>query len=292
MWTNWRKQQQAVVEEIEQDPPLTIRVLGDGDAFDTSKTNSSFLIDVNGERILFDCGYNVFAKLRATEWRDEPDIIKKIDTVWISHAHDDHIGSLQSLVFYRYFKFGRPTIVYGNDRVQTYLEGINYEYKSSRMVPTEIVNFKHIQTFKYYPQIQYYLDTHFEEDKWNIVALRGNHIIEDTFGILIFTRNNIVGITGDTKAYYQIEDVALTIKEYFNIPDDNIHIFHDFSTLDAPSRNVHACKTDIAHEYSEWFKKRLIFYHYSECELEGKTFVFGSGDSVDEIPSCEDQILY
>lgn len=277
MWTKWRKplQTTAEVTEQDQDPPLTIRVLGDGGAFDTSKTNSSFLIDVNGKRILFDCGYNVFAKLRSIEEHDEPNIIEKIDTIWVSHAHDDHIGSLQSLVFYRYFKFERPTIVYGNNCVQTYLEGINYEYKSSRMVPTEIVNFKHVQTFKYYPQVKYYLDTHFVEDEWNIIALRGNHIIEDVFGILMFTRNNIVGITGDTKACYQIEDTVLTIKEYFNIPDENIHIFHDYSPIDMPSRNIHACDSDINAEHSEWFKNSLVYYHFSECDLEDKVFTWG-----------------
>ena len=88
MLTKWRKPPRVTEEVTRQDPPLTIQVLGDGGAFDTHKTNSSFLIDVNGERMLFDCGYNVFAKLKELKKTDR-ELIKNIDTIWISHAHDE-----------------------------------------------------------------------------------------------------------------------------------------------------------------------------------------------------------
>ena len=59
---------------------MRIKQLGNGGAFDTESTNSSFLIDSSGDYILFDCGYNVFYKLRELE-KTEPNTIEKINTV-------------------------------------------------------------------------------------------------------------------------------------------------------------------------------------------------------------------
>ena len=44
---------------------MKIKQLGNGGAFDYNQTNSSFLIELEtNDYLLFDCGYNVFSKLR------------------------------------------------------------------------------------------------------------------------------------------------------------------------------------------------------------------------------------
>ena len=76
---------------------MIVQQLGNGGAFDYNKTNSSFLINLSNENyysyLLFDCGNNVFAKLRKMEIEQNIKIIKYIDHVFISHFNDDHDGS-------------------------------------------------------------------------------------------------------------------------------------------------------------------------------------------------------
>jgi len=103
-----------------------ILVIGDGGAFDTEKTNSSFLIN---ENVLFDCGYNVFAKLREYEKNDDM-FIRRINHIVISHIDDDHMGSLKSLLYYRYFIHGLSTEVICGLEVEEYLSNINKKMES------------------------------------------------------------------------------------------------------------------------------------------------------------------
>lgn len=62
-------------------------------------TGSRFLIDVNGFRILFDCGmFQGLKELRSKNWEDFPVNPASINVVVISHAHIDHTGYLPKLV--------------------------------------------------------------------------------------------------------------------------------------------------------------------------------------------------
>ena len=57
---------------------------------------------VDSSLLLFDCGNNVYKKLREID-EVESNIIKRIKYVFISHMDDDHIGSLKTLIYYNYF---------------------------------------------------------------------------------------------------------------------------------------------------------------------------------------------
>jgi ribonuclease BN (tRNA processing enzyme) len=69
--------------------------IGNGTAFNPETPNTSFLLK---DFLLIDCGYNVFKELK------ENFNIEKIKLIAITHNHADHIGSLETLLFYKKFK--------------------------------------------------------------------------------------------------------------------------------------------------------------------------------------------
>lgn len=61
-------------------------------------TGSKFLLDVDGSKILVDCGlFQGLKPLRLLNWDDFPIVPEEIDTVVLTHAHLDHSGYLPRL---------------------------------------------------------------------------------------------------------------------------------------------------------------------------------------------------
>lgn len=81
---------------------MKLEILGVGSGFSPELGNSSFLIWNNDETsaVLMDCGSLIFGKLREMEMKQHRNIISKIDTIFISHTHMDHCGSLGTLMQY------------------------------------------------------------------------------------------------------------------------------------------------------------------------------------------------
>jgi len=255
---------------------MKVTCIGSGGAFDTDQPNSSFIVklkinnDKNYSHILIDCGYNIFSELK----NNYIDLLEKIDYVFITHMDDDHIGSLKSLIYYRYFILGKitkiiqPSLYSVLDDLQTYLKDLNKELKG--------YEYKHTQMFKIVEMN--YLDN-------GVKQIIGVHHTPSS-GILIketYT-NSIVVISGDTKATHRFEDVLKTClnNEGGDKYEDNIKqsiIFHDYSFWNAPSKNTHACESDILSEYSETFRNHLIKYHNSDAKLNGNTWEFDSSNS-------------
>lgn len=92
---------------------MIIEVLGTGNAFSHELGNTSFLVweDDFSSAVLFECGHTVFYTLRDLENKRNEDVISKIDSVFVSHLHDDHCGSLGTLLEYRYWVLGKKTKV-------------------------------------------------------------------------------------------------------------------------------------------------------------------------------------
>jgi ribonuclease BN (tRNA processing enzyme) len=82
---------------------MKIRIIGCGNAFSYINFNQSFLLEENGRRMLIDCGSRVpLALINAGVKPAE------IDTIYISHAHADHIGGLEEIAFSLYDWVRRP----------------------------------------------------------------------------------------------------------------------------------------------------------------------------------------
>ena len=76
---------------------LDLRFIGTGGAFDHELGNSAALVSLDGLTLLVDCGHTVYPRLRQLGRVDQPDV------VLITHLHDDHVGSLSTLLYHRHF---------------------------------------------------------------------------------------------------------------------------------------------------------------------------------------------
>ncbi|MDQ3076273.1 MAG: MBL fold metallo-hydrolase [bacterium] len=64
-----------------------------------SVTGANFLLEVDGKRILVDCGLTQGSKLADDiNWEDFPYDAKTIDILFVTHAHVDHLGRIPKLV--------------------------------------------------------------------------------------------------------------------------------------------------------------------------------------------------
>jgi len=226
---------------------LTFELIGSGGAFDTAKLNSSFLIHKEGDnrKILIDCGYNVFHYIKENNY--------DIEDVLITHTHFDHIGSLESLIYYNYFVKGIQTNVFSGPKVVErlkYILDVNKIYYNGEIIPTEICKIRNLDGL--YPN-------HYE-------ILEMNHIVTPSYGFVFkgYEKNNpkYIVITGDTKASKRF---ASWIENKFKeIPNLKMVIYQDFSEWDNPLENIHCCKTDFEETYSTLIEKynlKFIFYH-------------------------------
>ncbi len=101
---------------------MDIKFVGTGGPFDVGLGNSAAIVSLGQQKLLLDCGHAVFPRLL------EQNIAHEIDGVFISHFHDDHIGSLSSLVIYHTYIMGLdplpiyvPTAEFGQ-KVMDFLE--------------------------------------------------------------------------------------------------------------------------------------------------------------------------
>lgn len=232
--------------------------LGNGGGLDPLMTNSSFLIEVDKDvYLLFDCGFNVMEKLLKLQEEDNRFRVDLIKYVYVSHIHDDHVGNLETLMFYNYFTNNIViTFIAPNEEV--------YNYMQLKLQPKLLHSNRVVNNFKL-ASIMKLTDTVYKLPNTTNRAIKR---LTETYhgdcqsnGLIIRLRKNTsthyLVITGDTKASSLLED---EITEMCGGSNDII-IYHDLSTWDEPSKNVHACKSEIRREYTEEFQSKLIYYH-------------------------------
>jgi len=251
----------------------SVRVIGDGGAFDAFKVNSSFLIETDDGSILYDCGYNVFQELLRIEHIEDEKIIDKINTIIISHDDDDHMGSVKSFIFYKYFVKNNPSIkVFCPKHMIDMFIAMNKEMKGSVEVHANIVRVQCIT----------YLRDRIDTKNIRMEEFKGIHHTE-AYGIIV--RDNfgsVVAISGDTKAQESFENRLRDIaRENGSDGVSDMLIFHDYSEWNAPSRQVHACESDYEVEFSEEFKRTAKKYHNSSVDLAGRLYKLKDGIWVD-----------
>lgn len=104
---------------------MKIEVLGVGTGLCPELGNVSLLVwdDKQSRATLLDCGCTVYPNLRRMEVSGQRDILSKIDEIFISHGHSDHLGSLDMLLSYRTIFSHKKTKVAGMD-VRDFLKEI------------------------------------------------------------------------------------------------------------------------------------------------------------------------
>lgn len=91
---------------------MQIKFLGTGGAFDVDFLNSAALLEFRDMNLLLDCGFTVFPTLI------HKSLINKVDYILLTHLHNDHCGSLASLLLYKKIieKSPRPIIIYPSEQ--------------------------------------------------------------------------------------------------------------------------------------------------------------------------------
>jgi len=239
---------------------MKIKQLGNGGGLNPLLTNSSFLIDLHGDDssyLLFDCGFNVMAKLLELESQDEDFKIANIDYVFLSHLHDDHVGNYETLIYWNFFKNNKKmTTLAASEEVHTYVGN-----KSSLILETG--KLKNVSIFE-----SYSVDNFSSIDNIHFVSTYCDHGSSVSNGLVILhnekytKKNTMIFISGDTKALPAIEDRVNSLVKKYQI--EKSLFFHDFSNWNAPTRNVHACEGDFTVEYSKEFQDSCIKYHTAE----------------------------
>lgn len=98
---------------------MYIQVLGAGGAFSPELGNSSIIIWSNYRGFLIDCGYTVYPVLK------QQNLVDKIDKVFITHRHGDHIGSLDTFLFHKRYICQQKTQLFGVTDCLPYLKEVD-----------------------------------------------------------------------------------------------------------------------------------------------------------------------
>ncbi len=224
--------------------------LGNGGGLAPEKTNSSFLVNYfQDELILIDCGFNIMTRLIQGE-KDGEFEIKNIKHVYITHTHDDHIGNLETLIYWNFFKNDVQMDIYlPCNLIINKFQDMQKLKNDGKMMPVTLCNIHKIMAtnFTLPGNVKFY-------------PVWADHGGMESFGIVLFNETRNIYISGDTVALPYLEE-TLTKITGSNILGDNSILFHDYSEWDDIDKNVHACKTGFDKCYNNVFQDKLIKYH-------------------------------
>lgn len=240
--------------------------IGNGSALVPVNTNSSFAITGTKHSMLIDCGTNVYAKL----YKDYPLDIKKFKYIFITHMDDDHIGSLRSFMYHLYFKCNvKPCIIVDESLKEDMLhylkdhKGLVVNYQKDNSI--ELFEFITINDNDY---TNIDLDN---KDTIGISSFKNKHFQSGSgISIVNFSKCTGVSITGDTVPCKEILDefnmMTLKCSNFYKM-------YHDFSSWNQPSMQVHSCRSAMELMYPKAMIKKLKLYH-NDSMIKPRQFEF------------------
>jgi ribonuclease BN (tRNA processing enzyme) len=214
---------------------MKITFLGSGSAFCTENFQSNIIIDVDGRKLLFDCGGDIRWALK-----EKGISLMDIEDIYISHLHADHTGGLEFAAFATYFgrvvQGGKKIKLIAQDQLLRDLwdKSLSGGLSSIQMIDSTL------ETFFDLVPIQNNGKFIVGEKGYEFDLVQTIHVIADrsfvkSYGLKFHTGKNMVFITSDTQwAPHQLRDF---------IKSSDV-VFHDCETSKFPS-GVHAHYEDL-----------------------------------------------
>jgi len=237
-------------------PLMEINFLGTGGAFHPEEKNSAMLLQSNFGTILVDCGCTVYAELKKL------DITKDIQYVFITHCHDDHVGSLSSLIYDRWFIYETPTKIQCPDNLKDILENYLIEICGH---PKEhfSINENSESVFEDLNMNIFKIDT----TGFHIPPDREPQVISGGF-VFNFKKNNenvFIIFSGDIRVSIIdiIKEQDAELYAYLVAEPENVFIFHDAAGFDYGDNSVH-CFYENLFSTLETFPNILTYHHNRE----------------------------
>ena len=216
---------------------MELKFLGRGSAFNVKEGNTSAYYKKDNILLLIDCGTTVFKSILDKHLLDD---VKEVN-VLITHLHDDHVGSLSSLIMYCY-----------------YCEGIkaNVFYPNKKAIHTYLSLTGAIEG-KLWEEID--LDRLYNDMLINIVPIETEHCCElESYGY------RLEGI-GNKNIYYSGDTCKSDINSnLLNFLYDEV--YHDTCLADYDG-NVHTSLRKLCESIPKEFRHKIYCMHLDNDEL-------------------------
>ena len=230
---------------------VDIYFLGIGGAFDTGEGTSSALIKTRGGKLfLIDCGYSSYSKLRKRE------LVDKIDRVFITHTHEDHVNGLSTLIYERFYIYNMITNIECTPEVVEYLR--NYLKVTGHPEDQYVINTENVFIEEEGISISK-VDT--SNYHWPVEGFPNSGILfhfdtGDDYAVLIYSGDINIPIT--------------TLMDPVNYPfvhekPENVFIFHDMTSL-VHEQNPHTNWSLLVPVLEKF--KNLYTYHHGQDTIE------------------------
>jgi ribonuclease BN (tRNA processing enzyme) len=226
--------------------------LGTGSAFTLANYQSNMLLEVEGRRMLVDCGGDARFALR-----DLGLGVGDIDAVYISHLHSDHIGGIEWLALSTYFNpnLHKPTL-YINEKLGEEL----WHNCLKGGLGTLQNQIAHLDTYFDIRLIR--RNEGFEFAGLRLQTVQTVHYMDGyeivpSYGLL-------VPLPGDGRLFVT-SDTQYTPGQLMSFYQSSTIIFHDCET--SPYRSgIHAHYEDLRTLPAE-IRKKMWLYHYQDGTL-------------------------
>ena len=246
---------------------MKLTILGSGSPeAHKRRASSGYLIDVAGQRILFDCGGGVFDRLLQAGLKPSD-----IDVLVFSHLHSDHMMDYARLVHAAWDEGGAPLRVYGPAPIATITDKLfgrdgvfSYDLRArTELVPSQEVWIARGGTLPRpwpNPEVEEIKPGFvLEENGWRLEACEVPHAMPELlclgFSLQFGTQKFVY--SGDTGPCQDLEDLAqdadLLLHWCFRLDGEHVHPALDAMT--PTPRDIAA----MAHRVSA---KKLVITHF------------------------------